>query len=66
MKTNVMNSKENLVIDPVCGNVVNASSTTQTSQFKQETFYFCCGKCKQAFDLRPEKYFHSDNIGPFH
>lgn len=42
--------------DPVCGmNVVPGTSTLST-EYEGETYYFCDSHCKEAFDKNPEKY----------
>jgi xanthine dehydrogenase accessory factor len=42
--------------DPVCGMVVSVGSAKYTSVFKDETFYFCCLRCKVTFDRSPQNY----------
>jgi xanthine dehydrogenase accessory factor len=45
--------------DPVCGMVVDASEPKYISDYRGETYYFCCAGCKQAFDKQPEIYFNA-------
>ena len=42
--------------DPVCGMTVNIRDTTYNSEHGGSSVYFCCARCKQAFDLEPGKY----------
>ncbi|MBI4608181.1 MAG: XdhC family protein [Candidatus Rokubacteria bacterium] len=41
--------------DPVCGMVVRIASAKYRTEVSGETFYFCCLRCKQAFDFAPER-----------
>lgn len=36
--------------DPICGMVVNRENARYTSVLDNKTFYFCCLRCKEAFD----------------
>jgi len=45
--------------DPVCGMTVDAAKSKYRSEYNGSSFYFCCGGCKQAFDLAPAKYLAS-------
>ncbi len=42
--------------DPVCGMVVEIVAAKYRSEISGKTVYFCCLRCKQAFDLVPERY----------
>src|ERR1700734_389875 len=42
--------------DPVCGMLVNVSAAKYKSEHDGSEVYFCCARCKQAFDRQPEKY----------
>ncbi len=42
--------------DPVCGMVVEIASAKYRSEISGKSIYFCCLRCKQAFDLAPERY----------
>lgn len=42
--------------DPICGMTVDPSGAKYKSEFRGNSFYFCCCGCKQKFDLEPEKY----------
>jgi YHS domain-containing protein len=44
------------VIDPVCGMSVEPSQAKYSSEYRRETYYFCCAGCKQEFDVHPENY----------
>jgi YHS domain-containing protein len=45
--------------DPVCGMLFDASEPKYISDYRGETYYFCCAGCKQAFDKQPEAYLSS-------
>jgi YHS domain-containing protein len=57
---------ENLVFDIVCGQLVDTDATEHETTFQDEKYFFCCAKCKSAFDAHPERYVRSDAYGPFH
>ena len=42
--------------DPICGMMVDMSRAKYKSEFRGNSFYFCCSGCKQKFDKQPEKY----------
>lgn len=42
--------------DPVCGMPVKITSAQYRSEASGTSFYFCCLRCKQAFDQAPERY----------
>jgi xanthine dehydrogenase accessory factor len=42
--------------DPVCGMTVSVSTANYKSKHHGSMVYFCCARCKQAFDGQPEKY----------
>ena len=60
--SNLPKNKENTVMttttvkDPVCGMEVKASSTGPHSEYKGQTYNFCCSGCKGKFDHAPEQY----------
>lgn len=41
--------------DPICGMSVDVTSTKHKSEFRGESYYFCCAGCKQTFDKQREK-----------
>jgi YHS domain-containing protein len=41
---------------PVCKQAVDKEKTTFKSEYKDGIYYFCCEKCKAAFDKDMEKY----------
>lgn len=47
--------------DPVCGMIVNPRNAAGKSEYKGQTYYFCCPGCKASFDKDPEKYLSSDH-----
>jgi Cu+-exporting ATPase len=42
--------------DLVCGMDVNPTTAAGKSEYNGQTYYFCSGGCKKAFDKEPEKY----------
>jgi len=42
--------------DPVCGMPTRVTGAKYTSEYRGSAVYFCCARCKQAFDRQPEKY----------
>ena len=44
------------VKDPVCGMEVKVSSAGPRSEYKGQTYSFCCTGCKGKFDHAPEQY----------
>ncbi|HZC36148.1 MAG TPA: XdhC family protein [Chthoniobacterales bacterium] len=45
--------------DPVCGMTVAEGEAKYISEYRGETYYFCCAGCKQEFDRQPEAYMNS-------
>ena len=44
------------VKDPVCGMEIDASDAVAQMSFQGNTYFFCCEKCRQAFEADPGKY----------
>ncbi len=44
------------VTDPVCGMTIEAGDAAGSSEYKGNTYYFCCPHCKMAFDRDPDSY----------
>jgi xanthine dehydrogenase accessory factor len=44
------------VRDPICGMLVDLTSAKHNSEFRGNSYYFCCVGCKQTFDKQPDKY----------
>jgi uncharacterized membrane protein YraQ (UPF0718 family) len=42
-------------LDPVCGMTVEVGKAAKT-EYRGETYYFCCSHCQQAFEDSPEEY----------
>jgi len=42
--------------DPICGMTVDVISTNHRSEYRGDSYYFCCAGCKQAFDKQPDQY----------
>lgn len=49
-------TKQDIVIDPVCGMDVVAKKSKYHSVYKGKTYHFCSLKCKKAFDKDPSLY----------
>jgi xanthine dehydrogenase accessory factor len=43
-------------IDPVCGMTVATANARYTTAFEEKTIYFCCLRCKEAFEQAPQQY----------
>jgi xanthine dehydrogenase accessory factor len=43
-------------LDPVCGMTVAVAGARHTAQHAGQTFYFCCGGCRERFAADPERY----------
>jgi xanthine dehydrogenase accessory factor len=44
------------VRDPICGMMVEIQSARYKSVLQDQTFYFCCRRCQEMFDLSPQSY----------
>jgi YHS domain-containing protein len=42
--------------DPVCGMDVQTEQAAGQSEYKGQTFYFCCPVCKEKFDQEPQRF----------
>jgi xanthine dehydrogenase accessory factor len=42
--------------DPVCGMRVSPAGAKHQAQFGGQTFYFCCGGCREKFLREPQRY----------
>ena len=45
--------------DPVCGMDIQPEQAAGQSEYKGQTYYFCCPACKQQFDQEPQRYAQS-------
>ena len=52
-----------VVKDPVCGMQVVQGTAAGTSEYREQTYYFCSRACKAAFDKSPEKYLARADAG---
>jgi xanthine dehydrogenase accessory factor len=43
-------------IDPVCGMTVGTANARYKTVFEEKTVYFCCLRCKEAFEQSPQRY----------
>ena len=42
--------------DPVCGMSVECADASHTAQYRGQTFYFCCARCRERFAEAPEDF----------
>ena len=47
-------------IDPVCGMTVATENAIYKTVFEEKTVFFCCLRCKVAFERTPRQYQHSE------
>jgi YHS domain-containing protein len=47
---------ENVVVDPVCGMMVNKADTPAQMAYLGRTYYFCLDECRQKFADNPRRY----------
>ena len=50
-------------IDPVCGMAVDEADARYVSTYNGASFYFCCLRCKEAFDREPTPYLAQQHKG---
>lgn len=55
-----------LVIDVICGQVVDADFVKYHSDYEGERYFFCCEHCKATFDRDPEHFVRTQAYGPYH
>ena len=55
-----------MVKDPVCGMDIQPTSAAGKSEYQGQTYYFCSGSCKKAFDKEPQKYARHAETTPAH
>ena len=55
-----------LVIDLVCGQIIDADAAEHHSDYDSERYFFCCELCQEAFDANPKLYIRAQDRGPFH
>jgi Cu+-exporting ATPase len=48
--------KMRVVKCPVSGEVIGKDAQTISTEYKGNTYYFCCENCKAEFEKNPEKY----------
>lgn len=44
------------VKDPVCGMTVDPSTAKHSAEYAEQTFHFCCARCRERFVEAPEQY----------
>jgi xanthine dehydrogenase accessory factor len=50
-------------IDPVCGMTVETENAKYKTVFEDKTYYFCCLRCKEAFENSPQLYLQQTGAG---
>ena len=50
-------------IDPVCKMTVDTETAEHTSEYQDNTYYFCAPGCKKAFDKDPSRYLGAEQSG---
>lgn len=60
------NKEASLVLDPVCGQVVDADFVAHASEYKGKRYSFCCEQCQASFDAEPQRYLEARDRGPYH
>ena len=48
--------------DPVCGMAVDPAQAKYKSEYQGSWFFFCCARCKETFDRKPEEYATASRI----
>ena len=46
--------------DPGCGMQVDEKKAVATSQYQDQTYYFCANACKEKFDKTPARYLKNE------
>lgn len=49
-------ARSSWVTDPVCAMDVNPKQMEHTFSYRDHTYYFCSGGCREAFEADPEQY----------
>ena len=49
-------TRQDVVIDPVCGMDVKVSEAKYSSKYDGKAYYFCSKSCQKAFEKRPSEY----------
>ncbi|HKQ76246.1 MAG TPA: XdhC family protein [Blastocatellia bacterium] len=50
-------------IDPVCGMTVATANARYKTVFEESAYYFCCLRCKEAFEQSPQNYLEKTGVG---
>jgi Cu+-exporting ATPase len=56
LESQIRGGDEMKVIDPACKMEIEDKWAAFKSEYKGNTYYFCCESCKKRFDDSPEKY----------
>lgn len=51
-----------MVKDPVCSMLIDPKTAAGKSEYRGQTYYFCSGGCKKAFDRQPERYIGASQL----
>ncbi|MBI5190737.1 MAG: YHS domain-containing protein [Nitrospirae bacterium] len=49
-------TKQEVVVDPVCGMDVTVGKDTPSHEYNGKTYYFCSKSCMESFAKDPSKY----------
>ncbi len=49
---------EKILLDPVCGMYLRSEDAAGKSEYRGNTYYFCCSGCKHQFEQNPQRYVH--------
>jgi xanthine dehydrogenase accessory factor len=47
---------EETAVDPICGMTVTIAGARHTAEHAGQTWYFCCGGCRERFLAAPDSY----------
>lgn len=48
--------------DPVCGREIEILDAKASTEYYEQTYYFCSKNCKQNFDRNPQVYVQRQTI----
>jgi YHS domain-containing protein len=48
--------------DPVCGMDVEPNEAAGETEYRGQTYYFCCEECKHLFDQDPANYISKEPV----
>jgi P-type Cu+ transporter len=57
-------TRQDVVIDPVCGMDVDVKTAKYSYKYKDKTYYFCSKSCQKSFSKDPSKYIGKEQKNP--